>query len=447
MKSATVRKLYFMALFALLVSNGISGIAEAVGIHGFAFYHVQAAILCLCVVHVGLLVVRGRFVRRLDPVLFGTVLFSIAYAVVSGLLLLRFQDVSAAYVVLILHTLLFYPGTTLLLFACSSEDCSQEPADLAKWLPWACTLVILFGWIQFFAGDPLLQVTNAESESKLVASSMLGTFRPPSFFESSFQYGLFSTIVLCVSMASALSGNRRSWWITVLAASGVILSQTRNVYLCAVCAIISLLLLRRARSRRKGAGLLRWMPGVYFLSAIGVMAYAVLSFLRSGLERSEDLADASSTWARASSWQRVWETLVQPGSLFDVLFGYGITQAGHASDYRSLYPVRGDGLFIDSTFVNIFLLQGLIGLFLFLIIWRLIWRRLLGESLEHGEPLTVGVTAFFSAFLAAGVFNILNGQWWGVSLSLVFFILSNRSQHEHGYAASRTRYRALPQCC
>jgi O-antigen ligase len=186
---------------------------------------------------------------------------------------------------------------------------------------------------------------------------------------------------------------------------------------------------------------------VYLLSGIAVMAYAVWGFLQSGLQKSGDLADASSTWARVSGWQRAWETLVQSGTAFDLFFGYGITQAGHASDYRSLYPARGDGLFIDNTFVNIFLLQGLLGLLCFLAIWCWIWRRLLRKTFGESDPLTVGVTAFFSAFLAAGVFNILNGQWWGITLSLVLVILSRGDNDALGCATRGAGYSPLPNCC
>ena len=48
--------------------------------------------------------------------------------------------------------------------------------------------MILFGWLQFLTGSPILEVTNSENVSKLVETNALGTFRPPSVFESSFQY-------------------------------------------------------------------------------------------------------------------------------------------------------------------------------------------------------------------------------------------------------------------
>jgi hypothetical protein len=131
--------------------------------------------------------------------------------------------------------------------------------------------------------------------------------------------------------------------------------------------------------------------------------------------------------ARASGWMTAWQNLVTPGSFFDICFGYGITQAGHASDYRFLYPERGEGLFIDSTFFNLFLFQGVFGLMFFLVIYWTIWRHLLRQVQERWDPMTVGLTCFVSAFLAAGVLNIVNGQWWGVVLALSYLVLQNRN--------------------
>jgi hypothetical protein len=428
--AGTARTLYLSALFLLLISNGISALISTLGLRGMAFYHVQAVVLLLCVTQLAVLTISGKVERRVDTNLFIAIVGSALYTLLSVVLLLRFPDVIPAYVVLLLHTLLFYPTTALLMLGCSRVDAANAGVQpqLPKWLPWASALVVLFGWLQFALRDPILVVTNGENVSKLVESNTLGTFRPPSLFESSFQYGLFSLLVCSLATAYGLMGEKRwgAWALAGLGISGVLLSQTRNVFLCAGCTAFSLWLLVRARQRAGNFGLLRIAPVGYVLAAISVMAYAVWQFLQSGLEKSGDLADASSTWARVSSWQRAWETLVRSGSFFDVVFGYGITQAGHASDYRSLYPSRGDGLFIDSTFVNVFLLQGLLGLFFFLLIWWLLWRRLLRKTLETWNPLTVGVTAFFSAFLAAGVFNILNGQWWGITLSLVLVVLTSK---------------------
>jgi hypothetical protein len=425
--SDSARSWYLSGLFLLLMSNGISGFAAAVGIRGVAFYHVQAILLMLCIVQLAVLAITSKVKRQVDITLAGVLIGSIFYSILSALLLLRFSDVVPAYVALILYTLLFYPTTALLMLGCARVDGSASVSPpVPRWIPWASAFVVLFGWVQFAVRDPLLTVTNSENVSKLVESSLLGTFRPPSVFESSFQFGIFSLLVFCLAAAHGLSrkGRRGPWVLAALGLSGVFLSQTRNVFLCGGCALVSLWLLVKVGRRTGRVWLLRSAPVVYVISAIGVMAYAVGKFLQSGLEKSGDLADASSTWARVSSWQRAWETLVKNGSVFDALFGYGITQAGHASDYQALYPIRGDGLFIDSTFVNLFLLQGLLGLLFFLTIWWLMWRRLLRKTSETWDPLTVGVTAFFSAFLAAGVFNILNGQWWGITLSLVLVVLS-----------------------
>ncbi len=417
----------------LISSNVISAILESVGVRGFSFYHVQAMVLCLCVMQGATLLLDGGFRMTVNTAAWGVITTYIGYALISAVLLLRFSDVGIAYVALLSHALLFYPATGLLMIGCARPEEEYESAfEIPRWINWLAVLIVGFGWIQFTVKDSILKLTNNDNVSRLVEASTLGTFRPPSIFESSFQYGLFSLLVSCVASANGIFGRRRvlSWTVAVIGASGVVLSQTRNVLLCGACAVVSMVLIKRARGRGGRFRLLRIAPFAYLMSAVGVMTYAVVRFLGSGLEKSGDLADASSTWARVSSWQRAWETLVLPGSLLDWLFGFGITQAGQASQFRNLYPTRGEGLFIDSTFINLFLLQGLLGLGLFLLMWWILWNQLLKKVQEHWDPLTSGVAVFYSVFLAAGVFNILNGQWWGILLCLTLLTLSRPRAEE-----------------
>jgi len=429
----TATKLYLGGLFLLLASNAISGALGAIGLRGLAFYHTQALLLFACATHLAVLILRGRLRFSADPSLVKLVLVSIGYTATSCILLLRFSDVSIGYVLLMLYTFLVYPVMTTLMLGCERMERQTESQRLEKiprWLIAASTCVLLFGWLQYFARDTFFRVTNSENVSKLVETSTLGTFRPPSIFESSFQFGLFSVLVFCLSASAALfgEGRRRAWLLALLALASVLLSQTRNVYLAAACSIFSLLLLRRARRKGKSFGLIRNLPWAYVAIAVGVMLWAVVQFLASDLQKTEDLADVSSAWARVSGWQTAWQSLVTPGSLFDVLFGYGITQAGHASDYSFLYPTRGNGLFIDSTFFNLFLFQGAIGLLLYLAIYWTVWTRLLFRVRGSWNPLAVGLACFVSAFLATGVLNIVNGQWWGVTLALSFLVLAKPTE-------------------
>jgi hypothetical protein len=423
--TARARRWYLSGLFVLLLSNGISAMVAAIGIRGLAFYHVQALLLVVCGVQFCVVLLGGGMHRTIDSTLFGLLLASLLYSIASALFLLRFGDIVPAYVALMIHTVSFYPATALLMVGCARLHDEMGEQGIPRWIVWGAVAVLLFGWLQFVVGDPIVEVANSDNVSKLVASKVLGTFRPPSVFESSFQFGLFSVLVFCLAASKAMfAGGKLAWILAILAVSGVALSQTRNVFLCGACCAASLFLLVRKRKRGGGSRLLKCAPFAYMLSAIALMVYAVISFLSSDMAKTGDLADTSSTWARVSSWQQAWQNLVLRGSVFDSLFGFGITQAGQASDYRSLYPARAEGLFIDSTLVNLFLLQGVVGLVIFLWLWWLVWKRLLRKTEETWEPLTIGVTIFYSTFLAAGVFNILNGQWWGITLSLSLLVLS-----------------------
>lgn len=428
-KHASAAKVYLGCLFLLLMTNAISSTLGAIGIRGLAFYHIQALLLASCLFHMGLLVLRGRLHITIGRTLLRLILCSIAYTILSCLLLVRFGDIVPAYVLLMLYTFLVYPVMATAMLGC--ERCYVGPGHSLKsfpgWLAWASSGILLFGWVQFAAHDTIIRVTNTENVSKLVNASLLGTFRPPSVFESSFQYGLLAVLVFCLSFAHAVygRGGMRAWALSALAMGSVVLSQTRNVYLCAACAIASFFLLRLALRRRKVFMVLRYSPWLYVIASLGVMFWAVWQFLASDLRKTGDLTDASSTLSRVSGWLAAWQNLVLPGSFFDACFGYGITQAGQASDYQALYPSRGTGLFIDSTFVNLFLFQGLIGLLFFVSIYWAIWRRLVRKLEEELNPLVIGVTCFFAAFLAAGVLNIVNGQWWGITLSLSFLVLAS----------------------
>lgn len=426
MSTDRARQWYLSGLFILLLTNVFSAALAAIGIHGLAFYHLQALMLFVFMAHACVLLLDGGLRRAIDKRLFQWLLLSLLYSAVSALFLLRFADVVPAYVLLIVHTVSFYPAAALLMIGSRRLGGESGKPQIPCWIVWGAASVLLFGWIQYMVGNPIFEVMNRENVSKLVESNVLGTFRPPSVFESSFQFGLFSVLVFCLAAAKAMFGNggKSAWALSLLAFSGVALSQTRNVFLCGACAAASMFLLGRKRKRHAPLRLAKFAPFGYMFGAFAVIAYAVANFLASNMATTGDLEDASSTWARVSNWQLAWQNLVLPGSPFDWLFGFGITQAGQASDYRSLYPARGEGLFIDSTFMNLFLLQGLAGLLIFLALWWMIWKRLLRRVEQSWDPLTIGVTAFYSTFLAAGIFNILTGQWWGITLALSLFVLS-----------------------
>ncbi|MDT8068085.1 MAG: hypothetical protein ROO76_07945 [Terriglobia bacterium] len=426
MNSNSARQWYLSGLFLLLMSNVISAFLAAVGVQGFAFYHVEAILLCLCGTQFCVVLLSFGARRTIDSTVFRFLLISLLYTIVSSVFLLRFGDIGPAYVALIIHTLVFYPATALLMIGCARPHDATGPAGIPNWILWGAIAILLFGWMQYLVGDPILEVANADNVSKMVAANVLGTFRPSSVFASSFQFGLFSVLAFCIAFSHAVFGRSGvlAWILSMLALSGVALSQTRNVFLCALCCATSLAFLVRWRKRGGRMRLFRFAPFAYMLGSVGMMVYAVIHFLGSDMTKTGDLADASSTWARVSSWQQAWHDIVLRGSLLDSLFGYGITQAGQASDYRNLYPARAEGLFIDNSFVNLFLLQGVVGLLIFVLLWWIIWKRLLKRTQETWDPLAVGITAFYSTFLAAGVFNILNGQWWGITLALSLFVLS-----------------------
>lgn len=425
MERTTAIRLYLAGLFTLLCSNAVSACCGALGVHGIAFYHIQAVLLILCGASIATLLVRGRISVAADKRLLTLVALSMGYTVLSAILLLRFEDTSVGFVALMLYTFLVYPGMAIVMLACSRSGPDTAVNVFPRWMIWASVAVLVFGWLQFAMQNTVLHVTNSENVSKLVEASLLGTFRPPSVFVSSLLYGLFSVFILCQCAGFVLCRRAKlgTYALALVAFASALLSQTRNIYLCGGCALVTVFLFRAGFRNRTRLSWFRKLPAAYVALSISTMLWAVWQFLSSDLQKTEDLADASSAWARVSGWQTAWTTLVSPGSWFDFLFGYGITQPGQASDYASLYPARGEGLFIDSTFLNLFLFQGIIGLAFYIAIYWMIWRSLLSRIEQRPEPFTVGLACFVSAFLAVGVLNIVNGQWWGIIIALSFVAL------------------------
>ena len=107
MNTGRARQCYLSALFVLLLTNVFSATLAAIGIHGFAFYHLQAVLLFVLMAQACVLLLDGGMRPVIDRSLFRWLLLSLLYSAVSAVFLLRFSDVVPAYVLLIVHTVSF----------------------------------------------------------------------------------------------------------------------------------------------------------------------------------------------------------------------------------------------------------------------------------------------------------------------------------------------------
>lgn len=416
--------LYYVSLLLVVHANVLTFFLEQAGIKGVAFYWFQLPILVLVLAQLGLALIKGRMRLPLHGPPRTMLYIWIGFSVASALLLFRFDYGSPFYVALGIYSFLFYPLTICLsLLGASASGGDENVLDSFFNISGVvlCPMV-LFGLAQWIMHSTLIDVTNSENVSKFVLAEMLGSFRPPSVFTSSFDFGMFCALWLNISAAYFLSKRRRAFAVlcSVVALCGISISQTRNVFFTTACSMLFLLFFWWKGRFGKLRGFVSRLPIAYVAGAIALLIYGARSFLATGLAGDpESLADSSTVWARFSALLFAYAEIIQPGSVLDFWIGYGLLQRGPATSLSDLYPAITSDLTIDNTYLSLLLFQGLIGMLLFLMLCLAIWRYLYATSCRRRHPFVIGLTSFVSVYWAAGIFNIMNTGWWA---GLILFL-------------------------
>lgn len=211
---------------------------------------------------------------------------------------------------------------------------------------------------------------------------------------------------------------------------GVLVSQTRIVYLCLILGIATLLVFKRALIKKK-AGLLLNAAPFLFLIVGGVSLFVTVIYMYF-LNLGEGLTDVHSAVARFMIVLSIYNDYIEGSNLTDLLLGHGLIQ--HAGGQSDTFPEAAnliDGsLALDNMFLQYYVYQGLVGLVLFLYFYYSVWKRLVLTVLATETAFVTGLSAYFSTILVAGFYNTYNtNPMFYLSLFLSISAVALYSEH------------------
>lgn len=349
----------------------------------------------------------------IDPSTIKTYLIWLFYSVLANFALIRFSYDPLYYFYLLFTLMPYYFLFVLLMGGYKELDRIKLKGYLNKiiivlgksYIPVFC-----FAIVQYLFNDNFLNLNTAEKTIQ-ASSELLGSFRPRSIFNSSFEFGLFGVLIFSFFGSRIINNdnqtNKLNWILTILSTLGVFLSFTRNIYLIWFMAFTALLLLRQ---RKIGFTFLKSLPHIFIVISSTLLVLLALQAL-SGIMLTDFLSNES-TYVRFTLLYALIEGLIVNGNIWDLLFGWGLIQ--HAGDsalisiFPDIYNSEDGTLGIDNLFFALFLYQGLVGLILFLVLYQKIWNQLCAIYREVHSSLALGAAAFFATFLGAGVFNLIH---------------------------------------
>lgn len=254
---------------------------------------------------------------------------------------------------------------------------------------------------------PILPTASNSGPYAYVAMSVgfFGQVRAFSLFSSPLIFGTFVAVLACIALSQLLFtvGRMRLFWTVAFGATllAIYCTLTRVVYLEALFGCVSVVLIRRALMRKGTRSKVKLLPLKYGLAAVGLAFWLgplVGSFSRS-ITSDVTLIGRLGLWSKYFS---IWTS----GGLLRFLFGTGLIQNNRFSFSSSVL--------IDSSYLAVATQVGFVGLVLwFYLMWR-VWRYMLDETLRLPSPMRIGLASFFSAWIAAGTFNVLVGPFTAV---------------------------------
>lgn len=255
---------------------------------------------------------------------------------------------------------------------------------------WICAAL---GFIQHLLNSPVLYTESVDGTFQVPSWQFSGTeeIRCFSLFAHGIDFGLFCTLVGMMGLYSFLQG-RKIWSgiaVYLAAALCTYFTLTRVTYVVFFVATIAVFSLRYGKTVR----LVRFC---FWFNLIlgGVVAYGGATDFLAG---SSSVTDNISLLERLEEFVYYW-SIYSGGNFAQKLFGMGIVQDVKANGI-AIYP-------IDNLFMALLLHIGIIGLIFFMFLFWAIWQRVSLLAKERACPLTVGVCAVWSSFLAISLFDI-----------------------------------------
>ncbi len=359
----------------------------------------------------------------------------VGYCLISTFLLLRF-DYPISYVVFSFAATVFWftallplsivrPSRRLLWYQSKNQFYKYLKTVIALLF----TIAFALGLAQHVLNDPLVPtelITAEEGSSvqhfKAMSINFFGQVRAFAFFDQPTGLGLLGTLFAVLAFSSLLFRRFSLLNVFLVAMGGycvyiTYLRMTYITFLFAMCTVTLIYLYYRVYPASKLLyRLVRWLPFIYLLFVGLVLVHGFQEFSKVGylsipVQSQGQLLDSSSTVMRFMAWQENIDKYVINGEILNVLFGYGLIQ-------NDRFVELTGNILIDNSYIALIIYQGIVGMLLFLFLFKKLWSVLVKECLAQPNDFEVAVAGYTSSFLASALFA--NLVFWH---NIFFFLL------------------------
>jgi hypothetical protein len=290
--------------------------------------------------------------------------------------------------------------------------------------------IIAFGENLLFYFDNYSFFDNLKNKKIIMGYSLhfldytlLKTF---SIFSSGLEFGFFSIIsYVYFKILKNKTSNRKSKmlysFLQSLSFICIALSSTRIVWISFILYYIFSFLLRKNLSLKK----------VFFIQIPTAALILAIGYISIFFIRNIDIYFVSSIITRFNSWYGILCFIKHNFKIVNYMFGYGISQT------EVWNPFENSEIFaIDNNFMNIFLLGGLFGVFLFMINYYLILSRLIKISKKiEKQHIIFDSVILWAIFPVIMIFNVLVPSilfTFLYSISIYFINISYKIGNNYG---------------
>lgn len=265
-------------------------------------------------------------------------------------------------------------------------------------LMWLFIPLSILGICQFLLNNPILPTESVDNKFMVFAGDFYGNVRAFSLFSSGLEFGNFVNIVTSIAFSYFLNKkgfNKFIWLLPILIGFFASYSTlTRNIYLGTMYSCFSVMVICSAIKRRRYT-FAKILPIIFGAFSYYIAVYSLsLAELISG---KHDVMKTLSMEMRFNEWSYYTDHWLHQ-DLLTAFFGTGIIQNQRFEQFSSIL--------IDNNFLAIGYHIGVIGLALWLILMWLMWKFMLKKTVENPTPLSIGLTGFFSTWIALGIFNV-----------------------------------------
>ncbi len=214
-------------------------------------------------------------------------------------------------------------------------------------------------------------------------------------FRDGFTNGMVMAIAETVVCANILFEKRNiipNILLMVILLVGIYFTESRNCYLSVITGKVSLILIKLIHN--KGHTYPKFIAAFWLLICAIIMSWTVMHYYNS----NEIVIENDSVSSRVYSWSVVFDKYIMHGNIFNIAFGYGISQWGGIYQDEDLWA-------LDNIFVQIFMYSGFIGVLAYIYWWFRMSAMLLRIAISSMDYLCIATYTVFNQFLLVGIFN------------------------------------------